>query len=170
MYSSYELFQGSPEGYFGVHFPSCWNKHQNNTKMSAETVRCESTYIILFLTRHDKSINNNKTTTFTHRPRVSLARFSFCWWRHNRLLMTSQWPDNYDAITWIVVSNSLDINFIRGDIHGRPCRIPMPFWPNVKCCISHTAGSVTNGIRMGSFTNGIRNRDIIPWPCLPHAL
>ena len=59
-----------------------------------------------------------KTTIFTHRPHVSLARFSFCWC-HNRLLMTSQWPDNCDAITWIVISNSLDINFIHGDIHGR---------------------------------------------------
>ena len=63
-----------------------------------------------------------KRTSFTHRPRVSLARFSFCWWRHNRLLMTSQWPDNCDAIMWIVISNSLDIDFIHGDIHGRSCK------------------------------------------------
>ena len=59
-----------------------------------------------------------KTTIFTHRPRVSLARFLFCWWRHNRLLMTSQSPDNCDAVTWIVISNSLDIGFI----HGRSCK------------------------------------------------
>ena len=32
--------------------------------------------------------------------------------------MTSQWPDNCDAITWIVISNSLDIDFIHGDIHA----------------------------------------------------
>ena len=32
--------------------------------------------------------------------------FSFCWWRHNQLLMTSQWPDICDPITWIVISNS----------------------------------------------------------------
>ena len=32
--------------------------------------------------------------------------------------MTSQWPDNSDAITWIVISNI----FIRGDIHGRSCK------------------------------------------------
>ena len=63
-----------------------------------------------------------KTTIFTHRPRVSLARFSFCWWRHNQLLMTSQWPDNCDMITWIMISNSLDIDFIHGDIHGRSCK------------------------------------------------
>ena len=98
------------------------NKHQNNTRVSAETVRHESTYIILFLTRHNGSINVDKTTIFTHRPRVSLARFSFCWWRHNRLLMTSHWPDNCDAITWIVISKSLDFDFIHGDIHGRSCK------------------------------------------------
>ena len=63
-----------------------------------------------------------KPTSCTHRRRVSPARFSFCWWRHNRLLMTSQWPDNCDAITWIVISNSLDIDFIHGDIHDRSCK------------------------------------------------
>ena len=45
-----------------------------------------------------------KTTIFTHRPRVSLARFPLCWWRHNRLLMTSRWLNNCDAIMWILVS------------------------------------------------------------------
>ena len=98
------------------------NKYQNNTRVSAETVRHENAYIILFLTRHNESINEYTTTSFTHRPRVSLARFSFCWWRHNRLLMTSQWPDNCDAITSIVISNSLDIDFIHGEIHGRSCK------------------------------------------------
>ena len=98
------------------------NEYQNNTRVSAETVRHKSTYIILFLTRHNESINEYKTTSFTHRPRVSLARFSFCWWRHNQLLMTSQWPDNCDAITWIVISNSLDIDYIHRDIHGQSCK------------------------------------------------
>ena len=63
-----------------------------------------------------------KTTIFTNCPRVSLARFSFCWWRHNWLLMTSQWPDNCDAIKWIMISNSLDIDFIHSDIHGQSCK------------------------------------------------
>ena len=81
------------------------NKYQNNIRVRAETVRHESTYIILFLTRHNESINEYKTTSFTHRPRVSLTRFSFWWWRHNRLLMTSQWPNNCVAITWGVISN-----------------------------------------------------------------
>ena len=48
MYSSNELFQQSREGYFGVYFPS------------AETVRPEITYIILFLTRYNESINTDK--------------------------------------------------------------------------------------------------------------
>ena len=33
--------------------------------------------------------------------------------------MTSQWPDNCDAVTWKVISNSLDIDLIYGDIRGR---------------------------------------------------
>ena len=98
------------------------NRYQNYPRVSAETVRHESTYIILFLTRHNESINDYKNDEFYTSSRVALARFSFCWWRHNRLLMTSQWPDNCDAITWIVISNSLDIDFIHGDIHGRSCK------------------------------------------------
>ena len=98
------------------------NKYQNNPLVSAETVRHESTYIILFLTRHNESTNDYKNDEFYTSSRVALARFSFCWWRHNRLLMTSQWPGNCDAITWIVISNSLDIDFIHGDIHGRSCK------------------------------------------------
>ena len=49
------------------------------------------------------------------------TRFTFCWWLHNRLLMTSQWPVNCDASMWQVISNLLDIDFIHGDIHGRSC-------------------------------------------------
>ena len=36
------------------------NKYQNNTRVSAETVRHESAYIILFLTRHNESIKDYK--------------------------------------------------------------------------------------------------------------
>ena len=60
-----------------------------------------------------------KTKIFTPQSRGSLAQSTFCWWRHNRVLMMSQWPDNCDTITWKVISNSLDIDFIHGDIHGR---------------------------------------------------
>ena len=60
------------------------NKHQNKTRVSAYTVRHKSTHIILFLTRHNESINDAKTRMFTHNPHVSVARITFCWWRHNR--------------------------------------------------------------------------------------
>ena len=42
--------------------------------MSASTVHYEKTYIILFLTLHDVSIDDDKNDDLTHRPRVSLAR------------------------------------------------------------------------------------------------
>ena len=48
-----------------------------------------------------------KKTIFTHRPPVSFARFTFYWWLHNRLLMTSQRPDNCDASPRKVISNPL---------------------------------------------------------------
>ena len=54
MYSSDELFQRTEEGYFGAYFPSCEAtreiKDRINTRVSAETGRHKSTYIILFLT------------------------------------------------------------------------------------------------------------------------
>ena len=59
-----------------------------------------------------------KTRIFTHHPHVSLARFALCW----RLAMMSQWPDLCDADTWQMISNSLDIDFIHGDIHERSCK------------------------------------------------
>ena len=98
------------------------NKHQNNTPVRAETVHHECIYIILFLTWQHESINDDKNEDLHASSRVSLAQFSFCWWRHNRLLMTSQWLDNCDAITWIMICNSLDIDFIHGDIRGRSCK------------------------------------------------
>ena len=78
MYSSNKLFQRSRE-LFWRFSPELrrndGNKYKNNTRVSAETVRHESTYIILFLIRQNKSINEDKNTIFKHRPRVSLARF-----------------------------------------------------------------------------------------------
>ena len=112
MYSSEELFQHSRECYFGEIF--WW--------FSAETVRHESAYIILFFTWHNKSINNDKNVSIYMSSQCLTARFSFCWWCNNRLLMKLQWPDNCYAITWIVISNSLDIDFIHSDIHGRLCK------------------------------------------------
>ena len=114
MYSSDESFQRSRECYFGVYFPSCEATREINTKITLEWAqnRFATRVHTLFYFLHE----------FYTSSRVALARFSFCWWRHNRLLMTSQWPDNCDAITWIVISNSLDIDFIHGDIHGRSCK------------------------------------------------
>ena len=63
MYSSDESFQSS-RGLFWWLFPELQsnegNKYQNNTRVTAETVRNESTYIILFLTQHNESINDYK--------------------------------------------------------------------------------------------------------------
>ena len=59
--------------------------------------------------------NDTSSPCLTHRSLLS-------WWRHNRLLMTSQWPDDCDAITWKMISNSFDIDFIHSDIHGPSCK------------------------------------------------
>ena len=87
MYSSDELFQRSREGYFWCLFLELrsneGNKHQNNTRVSAETVRHESTYIILFLTRHNESINDDRNDdVYTSSPCLTHSVFV--------LLMTSQ--------------------------------------------------------------------------------
>ena len=126
MYSSDELFPRSREGYFCVYFPSCEVTREISTKITLEWAQKQFVMRIhtLFYFLHD--ITNPhmtiKTTIFTHRPRVSLVRSLFCRWRHNRLLMTSQQRNNCDAITRIVISNSLEIDFIHGDIHGRSCK------------------------------------------------
>ena len=105
-----------------------WELVPKQHSSETETVRHESTYIILFLIWHKESINGEKTTIFTHRPRISFARFTFYWWHHNRLLMTSQWPDSYDASTWHMISNSIDIGFIYANIHDQS-RKRLTFFP-----------------------------------------
>ena len=71
------------------------NKHKNNTRVSAQTVRHESTCIILFLARHNESIIDDKNND---RSRVFLARFIFCWWRQSiadDVIITKQlWRDH----------------------------------------------------------------------------
>ena len=53
-----------------------WCKHQNNTRVSTETVRHESRYIILFLTWHKESINNNKSSDlYTSSPCLTHSIF-----------------------------------------------------------------------------------------------
>ena len=67
--------------------PELWsnegNKHQNNTRVSIETVRHESTYIILFLTRPNESMRKDKNNDlYTSSPCLTCSVFI--------LLMTSQ--------------------------------------------------------------------------------
>ena len=70
----------SREDYFGVYE---LNKHPTNTRVSAEIVRHEGTYIILFLTRHNEPINDDKNDDlYTSSPCVTRSVFV--------LLMTSQ--------------------------------------------------------------------------------
>ena len=113
------------EGYFDVYFPSCAATREINTKITLEWAHKQFVTRVHTLIYLLQDITNPwmtlKTRIFACHPCVSLARFKFCWWRHNRLAMTSQWPDNCDANTWQVISNSLGIDFIHGDIHGRSC-------------------------------------------------
>ena len=90
MYSSDELFQRSREGYYLCLFPELrsneGNKHKNNIRVGAEAVRHESTYIILFLTRHNRhneSISDDKNDDL-YTSSQCLTRSIFV------LLMTSQ--------------------------------------------------------------------------------
>ena len=67
----------------GLFWCLCLNKLQNNTRGGAETVRHKSTYIILFFTGHNKSINDYKND--------DLYTWSLCTTRSVFvLLMTSQ--------------------------------------------------------------------------------
>ena len=84
MYSSDEVLQRSREDHFGV------NKYQNNTRVRAETVRHESTYIILFLTRHNETKNDDKDDDLYTNPPVSHSLdfrsaddVAIDCWRHN---------------------------------------------------------------------------------------
>ena len=98
------------------------NKQQINTRVSAYTVRHKSTYIILFLTWHNESINNAKNEDL-HTSSPCLTRSLYV------TLMTSQSIGDHVTMTrqlWRehvkAISNSLDIDFIHGDIHGRSCK------------------------------------------------
>ena len=98
------------------------NKHKINTRVSALTVCHESAFIILFLTQHNEPINNHKSNDL-HTPTPWLICLVYVLLiRHNRVLMTSQWPDNCDAIIWKVISNLLNIDFIHDDIHSQSCK------------------------------------------------
>ena len=92
--------------------------------MSAQTVRHETSCIILFLTWYTTQSMTMKSVIVIHCLHFPLPLFMFCWWHHNRLLMMSQLPDICDATTWQVISNSLDINFIHGIFHSQSCKKP----------------------------------------------
>ena len=67
------------------------NKHKNNPWVSAETARHESTYIILFVTWHNESINDNKNDDlYISSPCVTCSVFVLLVTPNNQLLMTSQ--------------------------------------------------------------------------------
>ena len=109
----------SREGYFDVYFPSCAAMREINNNITLKWAHKQFVMTVNALFNFSHDITNPlmalKMVNFTHHPLVSLARFTFCWWHHNRLLMMSQWPDNCDASTRKVISNSLDITFIH---HG----------------------------------------------------
>ena len=95
-------------GLFWCQFPK-WrnnegNKHQINTRVSAETVRHESTYIILFLTRHNESINDDKCDDF-YTSSLCLTSSALV------LLMTSQ--SIADDVT---MTRQLWRNYVNSDI------------------------------------------------------
>ena len=97
MYSRGELFMLSREGYFGVYY-----KNQNNTRVSVETVRHESKYIILFLTRRNESINDARTRIFAHHPVShsltvrSADDVTIDWrWRHNDQTIVTRTRDKW---------------------------------------------------------------------------
>ena len=76
------------EGYLGVCLPSCEVTREPNSKIMLEWVRkqfvrYESTYIFLFLTRHDLSTNDDKNDDF-HTSSLFLTRSFYV------LVMTSQ--------------------------------------------------------------------------------
>ena len=81
MYSRGELFMRSRECYFCVCNEG--NKHQNNSRASAQTVRHKSTYVVLFLTWKKESINDAKNEDL-HVSSPCLTRSLYV------LLMTSQ--------------------------------------------------------------------------------
>ena len=110
-----------------------------------------------------------KTRIFIHHPRVPLARFTLCWWCPNQLTMTSQWPNHCDTNTWQVISNSLDINFIQGDIHGRSCK---KSWSNItRICLMRPIKSHQKHVHfIISLTQFLQNQVYSPWCERPPVL
>ena len=126
MYSRGERFMRSREGYFDVYFPSCAATREINTKITLEWVQKQFVTRVhtLFYFLHD--ITNSLMTLkrgFSHiiTGSHSLALRSAddvtieWWWRHNDQTIMARSRDN-------LISISIDIDFIHGDIHGRSCK------------------------------------------------
>ena len=79
--------------------------------MSTGTVIYQCTYIILFLTQHNGPIKCEKNTIYVHPLRTPTAM----------LRSAGDVTNDYRVDTWKVMSNSLDINLIHGDIPGQLC-------------------------------------------------
>ena len=80
------------------------NMQKNNTRVSTETVRHESTYIISFLTRQNKSINDDKNDVlYTSSPCLTCSIVV--------LLMTSQ--SIADDVT---ITKQLWLDHVKSDI------------------------------------------------------
>ena len=72
----------SPEGYFGAYFPRYTVAKEMKTKIHSsehKTLRHEGTYIILFLTRHSESINDDKQEIAVNYEKYIRARDPFPW-------------------------------------------------------------------------------------------
>ena len=97
--------------------PSCKATKEINCKITLESAhkkivtRVHTSFYFL----HNESINDDKNDDL-HTSTPCLTRSFYV-----LLLMTSKWPDNYVRSMWEVISNSWDIDFIHGDIHGRSC-------------------------------------------------
>ena len=95
-----------------------------NTKITFASVHKQFVTIAhtLFFSLHD--ITNPQmpinTTIFTHRLRVSLVRFTFYWWHHNRLLTKSLM--HYASTSVRRTRDKRCLDFIHNHIHGRSCK------------------------------------------------
>ena len=97
---------------FGVYLPSCIATREIKTKMTFEWAHQQFVTRVhtLFYFLHDITIpqkNDKYNNVHTSTP-FSLARFTGCW---------QLWREHVKMI-----SNSLDIDFIRGYIYGRWCK------------------------------------------------
>ena len=100
------------------------NKHKNNTQASTNNSSWECIhYLISYTTwKIRKWWQKWRSLHIVPVSHLLILRSADdvtidCWWHHNN------W-DNCDSITWIVISNLLDIDidFIHDDIHGWLCK------------------------------------------------